>query len=373
MLRCRPPSRPRTPRNRPVVPSPSSGRRLILHIGLPKSGSSAIQSYLSQNAARLEDRGLRWLPGSRGPNSTELAISFAHRDNAITQAYGIRTEQDRTTLRDRIADRLRTEVDHDLIISSEHLSSMVRAPEEIADLAGFLAGLGRQTLIIGVIRRADHWLPSAYAEAVRSGRAVRLGPTFVDRRAHLLDHQALCARWSAAFGDVRLIPYLETDKEDPAAMPRRFLAACGIPADATADWPQPSRLSRPGLSATGVEVLRQLNPRLELGEWHSGRDRERLADLVAERHPGSGVRLTPAARRALESHGWIQTGIETSPGAYGSGWQEWRDAAPAPVRKPVQPDDAIVEATHQALRRAGFGTRRPITDRARQLLQKIRR
>ncbi|MBO0812589.1 MAG: hypothetical protein J2P23_11170, partial [Microlunatus sp.] len=162
--------------------------RLILHIGLPKSGSSAIQAYLAGNARRLNDHGLGWLPGSRGPNATELAIAFSHRDNAITTAYGVRSEHDRQTLRERLADRLRREADHDVIISSEHLSSMLRTPAEIDDLAGFLRGLGFRPVIIGVVRRADHWLPSAYAEAVRSGRTIKLGASFVERRAHLLDH-----------------------------------------------------------------------------------------------------------------------------------------------------------------------------------------
>lgn len=345
--------------------------RLILHIGLPKSGSTAIQSYLAENAPKLAERGLAWLPGSRGPNFTELAVAFSHRDDAITAEYGVRRDRDRQRLRARIADRLRKIDDHEVIISSEHLSSMLRTAAEVDDLVGFLQGLGFTPMIIAVIRRADYLLPSAYAEAVRSGRTVKLGRPFVERRAHILDHQALLERWSAAFDQTRLIPYLESDKSDPAAVPRRFLQACGIPTPATADWVQPDRLSRRGLSATAVEVLRRISPTLEL-QWQSGAERERLMEFLAARHPGEGVRLTPPARRALSEHGWIQTGIDASPAAYGSGWRQWHDADPAPVAAAAQPSDAEVAATLAAAVEAGFG-RRPITRRVRGLVNRLRR
>lgn len=349
----------------------SSVQRLILHIGLPKSGSSAIQASLADNATRLAESGLRWLPGFRGPNATELAVAFSHRDTAISTDYGVRGEHDRQRLRGRIANRLRGVDAHDVIMSSEHLSGLLRTAGETDDLATFLRGLGFQPMIIGVIRRADYWLPSAYAEAVRSGRTISLDQSFVDRRAHLLDHQALLERWSAAFDEVRLVPYLETDKTDPGAVPQRLLQACDVPSGTTADWPQPERLSRPGLSATAVEVLRRISPALELQKWTSGADREQLVNLLAARHPGSGVRLTPCAHNALTSRGWIQTGIDTSPAAYGPGWQQWRDTEAAPVENAAHPSNTAIGETLLAARAAGLG-RRSIISRASGLFRRLR-
>lgn len=351
---------------------------MILHIGLPKSGSTAIQSYLAGNAPRLAELGLGWLPGSRGPNFTELAVAFSRRDDAIAARYGVRSDHDRQRqrqqqrLRARIAARLRAVDDHDVIISSEHLSSLLRTTAEVDDLADFLQGLGFTPMIIAVIRRADYLLPSAYAEAVRSGRTTKFGRPFVERRAHLLDHHALLERWSAAFDQVRLIPYLETDKADPAAVLRRFLQACGVPAAATAAWPRPDRLSRPGLSATAVEVLRRISSALGVAQWQSGAQRDRLVEFLAARHPGDGVRLTPAAHRALTEHDWIRTGIDTSPAAYGPGWQQWRDAEPAPVGKGAQPSQEVIGTTLLAAVEAGFG-RRSISGRVRGLVSRLRR
>jgi hypothetical protein len=155
-------------------------------------------------------------------------------------------------------------------------------------------------------------------------------------------------------------------------MPQRFLQTCGVPATETTQWPGPERLSRPGLSAPAVEVLRRIGPGLGLSEWPSG-SRERLVAVLAKTHPGPGVRLTPAARRALDDHGWIHTGIDRSPAAFGPGWPEWRDAPAAKVARPEPPTAEDVEATLTALRRAGFGGRRPIIVGARRLVQRLRR
>jgi len=290
-------------------PSRSSGQRLILHIGLPKSGSSAIQAYLADNATRLAESGLGWLPGMRGPNATELAVAFSHRDNVISAEYGVRNDHDRLRLLDRIADRLRRRADHDVLISSEHLAGLLRTSAETGDLATFLSELGFQPMIIGVI--------------------------------------------------------------DPAAVPRRFLHACGVPMETTAAWPRPDRLSRPGLSATAVEVLRRISPALELQKWTSGADRERLVNLLAERHPDSGVRLTPAADTALTRRGWVRTGVDTGPAAYGSGWQQLRDEEPAQIEDAAQPSSTAIGATLLAARAAGLG-RRSITRRARALMRRLR-
>ncbi|HEY9292272.1 MAG TPA: hypothetical protein VIP98_13395 [Microlunatus sp.] len=350
--------------------------RLVVHIGLPKSGSSAVQAFAADNGDRLREHGFGWLPGRRGPNLTELAVAFCDRDNPISRRYGVDHDHDRRKLQLRLRRRLTEAVDQhrQLIISSEHLSALLRSAAEVAELADYLHSISDQVLIIGVVRRGDHWLPSDWVEAVRSGRTIRLGRRFVERRAHLLDHQSLVSRWTTAFGadGVRLIPYLEDDKSDPVALPERLLAAAGVPRSAD-DWRRPAQLTRSGLSATAVEVLRQLNPQLGLADWHSGADRQRLITLLDQRHPGPGPGLTRPALAGLEEHGWIRTGIEQTEASFGDHWSDWVQAPMASIQAAAEPEPAVVQDTLAALRAAGFGSRNPIRTRAERLLQRVRR
>ncbi len=354
--------------------------RLVVHIGLPKTGSTAVQGLLSANADVLAAAGLHWANGLRGPNQTELAIACTSRPSALAAAYGVRSDGDRPALRRRIRRRLlRAARAGDLLVSSEHLAGLLRTRDEIDALAGLVDGIADDVLVVAVLRRGDHWLPSAYAEAVRSGRPVPYGPRFVQRRAHLLDHRRLARRWSRTFGAdaVRLVPFLEIDKTDPTAVPARVLAAAGLSVDLSG-WQHADRISRSGLGATAVEVLRRLAPELGTARL-SARQREEVVRLLGELVPGPGVALSPAAARALAERDWVHTGAGELPQAYGADWPAWNDEPPAPVRRRPVPTAEQLAQAEAALRRAGLtavgdapGTGPAVARGVRRLLSRIR-
>jgi hypothetical protein len=156
------------------------------------------------------------------------------------------------------------------------------------------------------------------------------------------------------FGErsVRVLPYLESDKSDPVALPSRFLAAAGVTADTTG-WQHADRLTRGGLSATAVQVLRRIGPDLGVDRLTAG-ERAEAVRLLTDLFPGPGVALSRSAARALAERGWIHTGVDREPQAFGNQWPAWRDEPRAKVRRPPRPTEQDLAAAAAALREVGL-------------------
>ncbi len=335
--------------------------RLILHIGLPKSGSTAIQQFLSANQSVLREFGLAWCQSLRGPNHVQLAVACSTQINHLSRTVGVHNERDRAALRTRVAKRLEQELDnHDtVLVSTEHLSSSLTTPDDVARLASLLAGLTDDVLVVAVLRRGDYWLPSSYSEAVLNNKEFDLDAEFVHLREPLLDHHALLARWQGSFGAdaVRLVPMLESDKADPSAVPFRVLDCVGVTPDADTAWQSPPKTAHATLSALGTEMLRTITPRLPRGGLRPGRYRQKVRASIAARFPGAGIALTPAAAAELDRLGWRRNGIDAVPSAVGDKWTAWRDQPDADVRPLPTVSEAAVDELLLHLQEAGITAR----------------
>jgi hypothetical protein len=351
--------------------------RLVLHIGLPKTGTSAIQEFLAANSDALAAHNVRWCRSLRGPNHAQLALAVSRRPGRVGRAAGVVDDADRARMKARVATRLGAELrGHGTVLAStEHLTGRVRTEDELRELHGLIGAVADDVLVLLVLRRNDYWLPSSYAEAVvaRSQRSLNAG--FVRSRAHLLDHHALLTRWTRVFGgsNVRLLPMLEDDKADPARTPLRLLGQLGVAPDDVRRWRVPPARARLSLSARGTQLLRALTPLVPEQGLRPARDRMRLLQALADRYPGPPVLLTRSAAAELQRCGWVHNGIDRVAQAVGTGWDSWATQPPAPVGRPptVTPDE--VRALLAELQDAGVLRRRsPAAGRVREVLLRLR-
>lgn len=143
-------------------------RKLFLHIGIPKTGSSSIQQYLSDHRDHLAKSGVLF------PRSACLQEKdTAH--NAL--AYPLMRDYPRLVDRqlrrpiDQVAASLDEEIQSSkanrIIISSEALS---HCGKHSARPIRWLKDNFRayEVRVIAYVRRPDAWLASAYAQAVKS-------------------------------------------------------------------------------------------------------------------------------------------------------------------------------------------------------------
>jgi hypothetical protein len=332
--------------------------RLVLHIGMPKTGTTAFQAFIAGNQEQLAANGLRYPKGVlRGPNHAELAAAFSDRITGVSRRHGVDSPRAQQKFRRRLAQRLRSNLGAApaWLATSEHIGFQVRQPENIAAMAEYLAGFFDDITVLLSFRRADYWVPSNYVESIKSGQAHLLDAAFVRKRGDVLDYSAFAARWGDAFGhdNIRVVPFLESDKAHPTALPMRLLAAAGISESVTAHWPTPPTVHNPSPSAVAVEVMRKVNAAFDPSPFRDQRRRRAGVPVVRQAWPGPSLALTPDASDELHRCGLVRGGIGTTPYAASDGWPEWTEQRDAPTSPMPSVSDRDVAHTVRLLRRHG--------------------
>lgn len=171
-----------------------SEREVLIHIGAPKTGSTAIQRFLTDATAVLGQRGIHYPDvGLRG---------FGHHDLAFLMGGGYpawATPQTRG-LGELVADLQKALRGPEpcVVISSENFY-LQPAPQLLREAIDG-AESGRRLRVLVYLRRQDHLALSWYNQAVKAqGFAGDFESCLADT-AHLWDFEAQVEPWAKAFG-----------------------------------------------------------------------------------------------------------------------------------------------------------------------------
>lgn len=242
-----------------------SERRVKLHIGTEKTGSTAIQGFLAANRAALAQQGYTYSRIANETNHIAMAAYAVdaeknldlHRHNRVTTS----TQE---AFRRRIRKQLSAELDtgNIVVISNEHLSSKALEPDDIQTVASLFAQIGADVEVIVYLRRLVPMIEASYSTFVKSWRTQPFSFSFEVDRHLRYDLRALVDRWEAAFpGRVRVRLFREELKQQPTELLRDFLTTIGV--DLTDDFIMPDGTSNPSLSREATELLRLINTALE--------------------------------------------------------------------------------------------------------------
>lgn len=257
-------------------------QRLVLHIGVQKSGTTYLQRMLEERAAALEELGVVYpLPDDQGPvrvNAHEAA-TYGLLGGEYPWVGGRRAaaeEQWWIRLRDRVRACPGTAV-----VSAEALS-VVRsdAGQRVIDELG-----ADEVQVVVTARSLGRLLPSSWQQHVRNGRSAGF-PRFLeglaDQRARgweeiekeLDAHMwrafglgRLAERWACLVG-VDEVTVVGNPGSGAGSLWHRFMEACGLSEEA-ARLPAPSEGTtvHGGVTGPEVEVLRALNANLPARGW----------------------------------------------------------------------------------------------------------
>jgi len=241
----------------PVAPIPAGG--VLLHVGMPKSGTTAIQRAASQLRTELLEHGVRY-PGDRY-NHSLASFAVAERPRKATLATGHKkTDESHWT---GLVAEVRAETERRVLISHEFFAEH---PAEVCRRV--VAELDREVHVVFTMRNQASLLASTWQQYLKSGATWtfdewldlvlgdRTGANHsFDRRTDL---SGVVDKWGGIVGlenvTVVVLDRAEPDRltdtfEDLLDLPRSLLGAVDLSGDH----------ANRSFVASEIELLRELN------------------------------------------------------------------------------------------------------------------
>ena len=235
-------------------------RRLYLHVGLQKTGTSYLQAALLRGAEGLAGAGLDLVPPTKRESFELMVVTrdryAARRDDA----------SDRNIL-DRFTRQLTEAPGASAVYSQESLAAA--GPDQIERL---LAACGdREVHVVVTVRDLARGLPSAWQEELKAGSTVPFGRHLRRLRRQEregsgrnpwihLDAPAVLARWSEQLAPDRMhVVTVPPSGSAPTLLLERFARVLGVDPGLLRPEDRPANTS---LGLVQAEILRRVNAEL---------------------------------------------------------------------------------------------------------------
>lgn len=232
-------------------------RPLFFHIGLPKTGTTALQTYLALNEAELQSHGLLYLPiGPRRPggsglldqgNGQPLARSFY----PASDPYHLR--QNNRALLNELEQALANCNDHAPIISGEAFCEI--GTDQISGLVKKMQSHGFAPKILMWVREQGSYLESRYNQFVKKRMETRTFEAFADERcetAAYLRYDTFATELAGLVGKENVLLQLHGEADICDTVDTIF----NLP---TGTLKRPAKGTNESIPPRKMEILRELN------------------------------------------------------------------------------------------------------------------
>lgn len=236
-------------------------RKLILHIGCEKTGSTSIQNFFHANRQRLIDSyGILYPKTLGGRNHTRVGIYACNEDKDLGRFLpkGKNLSEFRESLEQEFRREVMASPAPTIIVSNEWLHPRIQETEEFERLKKLFGGLFDEIRVILYIRRQDKLALSLYSTALKAGntRKFSFPPGSPDNLPYYYDFYGIYKNWAAQFGEENIIvKVFERDRLTGGDVVKDFLSTLGISGD-DFYYPPEENLS---LSNAGIKVMRAFN------------------------------------------------------------------------------------------------------------------
>jgi hypothetical protein len=259
-------------------------KKLYLHIGAEKTGTTTIQSFMAENRVVLRHEGFLYPLAPGEVNHVGLTILATdnrnHLPKRLLRTVGLAEATDVSGYLKQMLLDLKDEAQksgcHTLVLSNEHLSSHIRARKSITKVRNTLLGIADAIEVIVYLRRQDEAVLSEYSTKVKTGHTER----FALAPGHLIKYcyADLLDRWSEVFGREHIsVRLFDRDAFEGSDLITDFLHFIHCPSSASFSRVPPRNIS---LDVVCLEYLRRLNRYLPADV--NGRRNEARANIVGE-------------------------------------------------------------------------------------------
>ncbi|MDZ5623109.1 hypothetical protein SFC88_19880 [Nocardioides sp. HM23] len=245
-----------------MVAAPSSGpARVVVHIGMGKTGTSSVQYLLAANRDVLTAHGVLFprVPGRA--RHTRLGLAVKPDDELTRTPAWHRIGQPiprrfRRRFRRKLLAEIAAAEAHTVLFSDEALWGLNE--EALLRLRELVAEIGGRVRVVAYLRRQDDHLASLYQQEVKVGETRRIDEWVSLSGLAGHDYHARLSAWRDLFGpDELVVRRFERSAFVDGSLYADFLDAAGI--DIAVPELAPAETRNPSLDAETIEFLRILN------------------------------------------------------------------------------------------------------------------
>lgn len=261
---------------------------LILHIGMPKTGTTTIQHFLRINHGILLQGGILYPQSGR---TYEAHHQFAAAFQDVKYDWVPHAELE------VILDHLQAEISQTdakkIIISSEILTWIEHPEPLIKRLKQFFDFIR----VVIILRRQDEWLESAYRHDLTIGDYDGPAEEFAEKTQNKLNYLNIIKSWQGSkdYVDIKITALNRHNRSIP--LPQQFLSLCNL------SWNERFQVNNDAnitLNRDAIEFLRIGPDRRRISRYHG--ELRRILSLYSKENPDPpefGHTLSPKQRRKI--------------------------------------------------------------------------
>ena len=213
--------------------------KLILHIGLQKTGTTFLQQNFIGRAGRLRKAGVHYLSPQGNLPTDKVSAAHHWMVAAVRKMPNAYIPDVSFSFLPQYVANLRQKIERNeypvALMSSENFSRM--NDDQVAAVHKHFEGI--ETEIVIYLRRQDIWIDSWYTQMVKTGRKLKL-EDILEEMDSFLDFRNLITRWGTHFGRQNIRLGIYENLNSPTDLWQDFFTLIGCPSAAKIDLQEES-------------------------------------------------------------------------------------------------------------------------------------